>query len=450
MRLLEAVETLARLAGARALSGFQRQLQVETKADGSPVTEADRASELLAREWLATHFPEDGIVGEEFGVSRPEAKRRWYLDPIDGTKAFVRGVPLWGTMVAVAEGDVVLAGAVFYPALDELVVAARGEGCFWNGKRARVSDVAQWSEATALTTEAKRQPEGLRRVLARAGVSRTWGDCYGYLLVATGRAEVMVDPVLNAWDAAALIPIIEEAGGVVTGVDGSAPLNAGSLVASNAALAAEVRALLSPPAASPPSEGGPTLDFTKSSHGLVTVVTQHAHTGEVLMVAHADAESMQRTLETGQMHYRSRTRGLWHKGATSGNVQHVVSLDADCDGDAVLARVLPAGPACHTGDETCFHRAPAAEVLSALARTIAERAASPKEGSYTTKLLGDRNHRLKKLGEESAELVMACVDLDAPRAAEEAADLIYHLLVALEPLGVGLDDVRTVLAARAR
>jgi phosphoribosyl-ATP pyrophosphohydrolase/phosphoribosyl-AMP cyclohydrolase len=127
----------------------------------------------------------------------------------------------------------------------------------------------------------------------------------------------------------------------------------------------------------------------------------------------------------------------------------VVSLDTDCDGDAVLARVLPAGPACHTGEATCFSRAGAAESLSALARTIAERAASPTAGSYTTKLLADRNHRLKKLGEESAELVMACVDRDAPRAAEEAADLVYHLLVALEPLGVGLGDVRAVLEARA-
>jgi phosphoribosyl-ATP pyrophosphohydrolase/phosphoribosyl-AMP cyclohydrolase len=168
------------------------------------------------------------------------------------------------------------------------------------------------------------------------------------------------------------------------------------------------------------------------------------------MVAHADAEAMQRTLETGEMHYRSRTRGLWRKGETSGNVQRVVSLDTDCDGDAVLARVMPAGPACHTGDDTCFHLAPAAETLGVLSKTIAERAAQPQPGSYTTKLLGDRNHRLKKLGEESAELVMACVDGDGPRAAEEAADLVYHLLVALEPLGVGLDDVREVLEARAR
>lgn len=450
MTLLEAVEQVARLAGARALTQFQSQLKVETKSDGSPVTEADRAAEALAREWISRHFPEDGLVGEELGVTRPEAARRWFLDPIDGTKAFIRGVPLWGTMVGVAQGDEVLAGAVFYPALNELLVAEKGKGCFWNGRRAHVSTVSRLSEATALTTEAKRQPAGLQRVLARAAVSRTWGDCYGYLLVATGRAEVMVDALLNPWDAAALIPIIEEAGGVVSTLDGRPPLTSGSLVACNAALAPEVKRLLAvaPPPA-PAQVRGPALDFTKSNNGLVTVVTQHALSGEVLMVAHGDAESMERTTATGLMHYRSRSRGLWKKGETSGHLQHVVSLDTDCDGDAVLARVLPQGAACHTGDPTCFHQAPPAEALSALAHTIAARAASPEAGSYTTRLLSDRNHRLKKLGEESAELVMACVDRDAPKAAEEAADLVYHLLVALAPLGVRLDDVREVLAARA-
>ncbi len=287
-------------------------------------------------------------------------------------------------------------------------------------------------------------------MLAREAVSRTWGDCYGYCLVATGRAEVMIDPVLNPWDAAALIPIIEEAGGVITGLGGASPLSAGSLVATNAALAAEVRACLQPPAPATLAVRGPPLDFTRGSGGLVTVVAQHAATGEVLMVAHADAEALEQTRATGEMHYQSRTRGLWHKGATSGNVQRVVSLDTDCDGDAVLARVLPAGPACHTGEPSCFHAAAGGDALSALARPIAARASSPQPGSYTTKLLADRNHRLKKLGEESAELVMACVDGDAARATDEAADLVYHVLVALQPLGVTLDDVRAVLARRAR
>ena len=206
-----------------------------------------------------------------------------------------------------------------------------------------------------------------------------------------------------------------------------------------------------------------TLDFTKGN-GLVTVVAQDARTGAVLMVAHADREALERTLATGEMHYRSRTRGLWHKGATSGHVQRVVALAADCDGDAVLARVAPAGPACHTGAVSCFAQegAPAAARQAALAAdelarldaTIAARAAEPAPAggkpSYTQRLLADRNLRFKKLGEEMAELVTALADGDRERATEEGADVVYHLLVALRGLGVGLDEVRTVLAGRAR
>ncbi len=194
-----------------------------------------------------------------------------------------------------------------------------------------------------------------------------------------------------------------------------------------------------------------TLDFGKGN-GLVTVVTQDAHTGDVLMVAHADREALEKTLATGEMHYRSRTRGLWHKGGTSGNVQRVVSLTADCDADAVLARVEKAGPACHTGAETCFGVGPV-DALVALDRTLTERAATaPAPGekpSYTRRLLEDRNLRLKKIGEEAAELVTACADGDKARAVEEAADVLYHLLVAVRPLGVTLADVKDVLARRA-
>lgn len=443
--LLEAVETVARLAGAEAKRRFRTALAVDSKSDGSPVTEADREAERVARAWILAHYPEDGVVGEELGTHQPEARRRWFLDPIDGTKAFVRGVPLWGTMVAVAEGDEVLAGCVFYPMVDELVVAERGKGCFWNGQRARVSSVARLDQATALTTEAKAVPVAVQRVLSRAAVSRTWGDCYGYLLVATGRAEVMMDPVLNAWDSAALKPIIEEAGGVFTDVSGARTAFGGSAVATNAALASEVRSAL-----------GQQETVTLQSPGelkapMVTVVAQDARNGEVLMVAHADAEAIQKTLETGEMHYRSRTRGLWHKGGTSGNTQKVESLHLDCDSDAVLARVIPAGPACHTLDRTCFHDAPAPEPLAELDRTIAERAAAPTTtASYTQKLLSNRNLRLKKLGEEATELVMALADGDTGRAAEEAADVVYHTLVALRAAGLGLDDLRAVLAARAR
>lgn len=192
------------------------------------------------------------------------------------------------------------------------------------------------------------------------------------------------------------------------------------------------------------------LDFEKG-RGLVTVVAQDAHSGAVLMVAHADREALERTIETGEMHYRSRTRGLWHKGATSGNVQRVESLTRDCDGDAVLARIVSIGPACHTGNRSCFG-APAlgADAIGMLDATIARRAAS--EGvdstSYTWRLLHDRNLRLKKIGEEAGELITACADGDGDRAAEEGADLVYHLLVALRAAGKSLSSVQAILMAR--
>lgn len=194
-----------------------------------------------------------------------------------------------------------------------------------------------------------------------------------------------------------------------------------------------------------------TLDFAKGG-GLVTIVTQDAMSGIVLMVAHADREALERTIATGEMHYRSRTRGLWHKGATSGNIQRLVSLSADCDRDAVLARVTPAGPACHTGARSCFgETALGADALGTLDRTIAQRAAEQGAAGagYTRKLLGDRNLRLKKLGEEASELAVACADGDASRATAEAADVIYHTLVAIRALGLSLDAVRAELQSRA-
>jgi phosphoribosyl-ATP pyrophosphohydrolase/phosphoribosyl-AMP cyclohydrolase len=194
------------------------------------------------------------------------------------------------------------------------------------------------------------------------------------------------------------------------------------------------------------------LDFTKSG-GLVTVVTQDVASGAVLMVAHADREALEHTLRTGEMHYRSRSRGLWHKGGTSGNVQRVVSLTADCDADAVLARVVAAGPACHNGTTSCFREeAVQADVFATLDATITARMqqANDTTTSYTQRLLGDRNLRLKKLGEEAVELATACVDGDIDRATEETADLLYHALVALRAVGGSLDGVRAVLSSRAK
>jgi histidinol-phosphatase len=247
--LLSATLDAARLAGATAVRQWRAGLAAEIKTDGSPVTAADRAAERTVRDWITARFPDDGILGEEFGETQGTSGRRWLVDPIDGTKAFVAGVPLWGSLVAVVEGDTVLAGAASVPAVQEDLAAAPGQGCWHNGVRCRVSTVADLHKATVLATDLAGFPDGQRRdrwvaLAAEARQARTWGDCYGYLLVATGRAEVMCDPVLHPWDAACLVPIIAEAGGVITDWEGKAGALLPSAVATNAALAAEVRARL--------------------------------------------------------------------------------------------------------------------------------------------------------------------------------------------------------------
>ena len=247
--LMELVELVAVEAGRTALQYFNRGVAVEIKSDGSPVTIADQLAEENARYLIEARLPGDGVVGEEHGESNPGARRRWFTDPIDGTKSFIRGVPLWGTLVGVMEGDEVIAGAIHCPVTEELVIAARGEGCWYNGARTHVSTVATIEQATVLTTDERfrHRPERAapwQRLSHAAAVSRTWGDCFGYLLVATGRAEAMVDPIVSPWDAVALQPIIEEAGGVFTSWDGRRTALGGDAIATNAALAERVRAML--------------------------------------------------------------------------------------------------------------------------------------------------------------------------------------------------------------
>jgi len=251
---LNAVAEVATLAGDFAMTHYRESLDVVLKQDGSPVTVADRGAEQLARRWIEERFPDDGIFGEEFGQIRPDAKRRWIIDPIDGTRSFIRRVPLWGTLVAVAEGDSVLAGCAYFPAIEETVVAALGEGCFWNGAPCKVSSQNAVTGSTVLVTD-DRFPErvdraGRWRTLAgQAEVVRTWGDCYGYLLVATGRADVMLDDIVAPWDVAALYPIITEAGGVFTDWLGNPTPFGGDAIATNAALALSVRQILIPTSA---------------------------------------------------------------------------------------------------------------------------------------------------------------------------------------------------------
>jgi len=246
---MEAAAEVAKIAGAVALKYYGKNPEQRLKSDGSPVSAADIEAERAAREWIEKRFPDDGIVGEELPSVREGAARRWVLDPIDGTLTFLRAVPFWGTLVGVTEGDEVLAGAASFPALGESLAAAPGAGCWHNGTRCSVSSVGDVSQALVLTTDARFPGRAERqkcwlRLQVVAKTTRTWGDCYGYLLVATGRAEVMVDDVVSAWDAAALMPIITEAGGVFTDWKGNATPFGGDAIATNAALADEARNLL--------------------------------------------------------------------------------------------------------------------------------------------------------------------------------------------------------------
>ena len=252
--LLEFAVEIARLAGQSTLPHFHAGVRAEEKADRSPVTIADRESERLLRTHIERRYPGDGIVGEEYGTAREEAPRRWILDPIDGTRSFVRGVPLYGVLVALEIGDDAMVGVIRFPALDETVCAARGLGCSWNGRRVRVSEIAELSQAAILSTESAQPgrvssepptfPAGWETLIAQAGTVRTWGDCYGHALVATGRAEAMVDPRMAVWDCAALRPVIEEAGGVFTDLRGNPTHRGGSALSTNAALAGQIRRLL--------------------------------------------------------------------------------------------------------------------------------------------------------------------------------------------------------------
>jgi histidinol phosphatase-like enzyme (inositol monophosphatase family) len=247
--LLQAVSDVASLAGKIALKHFRSQLTVELKADGSPVTIADRAAEEAARAWIVARYPGDRVIGEEFGSVGEAGDRTWLVDPIDGTKSFVAGVPLWGTLIAVTRGDDILAGAINCAAAGELLVAAQGEGCWWNAARASVSSVADLGAATVLTTDDRFPERADRRarwqaLAGRARIVRTWGDCFGYLLVATGRAEAMVDDKMNPWDSAALLPILEEAGGSLTDWRGVRTGLGGDTIATNRALGPTIRAAL--------------------------------------------------------------------------------------------------------------------------------------------------------------------------------------------------------------
>ena len=244
--LLDLAVALAQRAGNLTLQWFRRDdLAVAHKADGSPVTAADRASERLIREELARTRPDDRIVGEEEGELPGTSGTSWYIDPLDGTKAFTHGVPLYSTLLAAADEHGPAVGVIHLPALGETVYAGRGRGCFCNGRPARVSATAETKGAYLTTSGFDYWPDAALRAVKGSGlVMRTWGDAYGYALVATGRADVMVDPIAAIWDLAPMSVILPEAGGRFTDLSGAARPDGGSGVASNGLLHEAVLPLL--------------------------------------------------------------------------------------------------------------------------------------------------------------------------------------------------------------
>jgi histidinol phosphatase-like enzyme (inositol monophosphatase family) len=251
---LELALSAAREAGAITLRYFQEaNYAVELKRDQSPVTVADRQAEQLLRERIAAAFPADAILGEEFPERPGESGYRWILDPIDGTKSFISGVPLYGALLGVEFEGRSVAGVIHIPALGETVYAAKGKGAwFVRGDRpaapARVSRTTRLADCLFCTSEIRSfaksgRREAFDRFDAACRLARTWGDCYGYLLVATGRADVMVDPLMNVWDCAALQPILEEAGGTFTDWQGKPTIYGGEAVATNGVVLEEALAI---------------------------------------------------------------------------------------------------------------------------------------------------------------------------------------------------------------
>jgi myo-inositol-1(or 4)-monophosphatase len=248
-RELEVAIAAVQEAGRITLEYFRGDLEVEHKADQSPVTIADRRAEQQLRATLTRAFPDDGLLGEEFGALEGKSGRRWIIDPIDGTQSFIRGVPLYGVLLGLEDRGRCVVGAVGFPALGETYWAGQGAGAYLNGARIAVSDVARLADATVLTSDAK--PEhyddfypGYERLLRTAARQRGWGDCYGYALVARGAADVMIDPKLNPWDIAAILPLLEEAGGVFFDWSGASRIDGGSGIGTTPALRDEILATL--------------------------------------------------------------------------------------------------------------------------------------------------------------------------------------------------------------
>ncbi len=247
--LMDFAAELARDAGVITHRHFKGSFVAERKADNSFVTAADREAERYLRANIEKAFPDDAILGEEEGEKSGRSNRRWILDPVDGTYSFVHGVPLYGVLIGLESDGEAVMGVVNLPALDDLLYAARGIGCFWNDAPARVSATESLDDALLLASDfgdCARYGFGRAAEIlqSRVHARRTWGDAYGHVLVATGRADIMLDPIMNVWDCAPLLPILEEAGGTFTDWQGQRTIHGGSAISTNGALFESVMAAI--------------------------------------------------------------------------------------------------------------------------------------------------------------------------------------------------------------
>jgi myo-inositol-1(or 4)-monophosphatase len=244
-----AIET-AYLAGRLSLGYYHTGLRPEFKADESPVTVADRKAEELIRARIEGRFQHHAIVGEEYGGDEAnDASHRWFIDPIDGTRSFVQGVPLYAVLIGLEIEGTVRVGVAYFPALDEMIGAAPGEGCWWNGRRARVSQVSSLKDAVVAFADPASfarygRSESWERVKQGTYYRAGWGDAYGHLLVATGRVELMLDPIMSAWDCAPFPPILTEAGGFFGDWQGNPTIYGQEAMSTSQALLPDVLALL--------------------------------------------------------------------------------------------------------------------------------------------------------------------------------------------------------------
>jgi histidinol-phosphatase len=229
---------IIREAGDIAKHWFEkRNWRVDVKSDGSPVTEADREVEKFIRNALAENFPDDGILGEEFGESKGSSGSRWITDPIDGTKSFIHSVPLYANLIALEEAGEIVFGAINLPSAGVLTYAEKGAGCWSNGAPARVSDRGQLDGAYVMATWLEDwRPDTIRELNSRGVILRTWGDAFGYAMVASGHADAVVDYTTKVYDLAPMPVIIKEAGGTFTSLDGRCDFNRGNGIASNGRL----------------------------------------------------------------------------------------------------------------------------------------------------------------------------------------------------------------------